>query len=225
MLKEDWVAPHKYGLRMREVNSAEKETFELNATSTRAIVSEVTENTGIWCSEVASNCFGRLKIRNSIINWTRFILKRVYYTAARNSMNLFRWYRNSFLVLFPVIRKKVRFFQTDCIIDPRLLSSITAQETQCRAMLPQAATSIHWTRTKPVSCSNMQRLLFKQSRSSQKPFSKEFSAENHLPVGSDLKIQVCTKANMNQVNRYHSLNLHLFNHNWLLWHNESLAFP
>lgn len=47
MLKEDWVAPHKYGLRMREVNSAEKETFELNATSTRAIVSEVTENTGI----------------------------------------------------------------------------------------------------------------------------------------------------------------------------------
>lgn len=66
---------------------------------------------------------------------------------------------------------------------------------------------------KLVSHSNMQRLLFKQGSTSQKPFPKEFSAENHFPGGQDLKIQACTKANMNQVNRCDSLNLYIFNHN------------
>lgn len=106
MLKEDWVAPHKCGLRTWEVDSAEKEQFKLNNTGTR---NKVTENTGIWYSEAYSNCFGRLKVSNSFINWTRFILKRVYYTAARYSVNLFQWYRNSFLVLFLIIRTKWNF--------------------------------------------------------------------------------------------------------------------
>ena len=78
MLKEDWIAPHKYGFRMQEVSSAEKEQIKLNTTSTRTTESKVTENTGIWYSE-ASNCFGRLKIPNSFINWTRFILKSTLY--------------------------------------------------------------------------------------------------------------------------------------------------
>jgi len=47
MLKEDWIAPHKYGFRMQEVSSAEKEQIKLNTTSTRTTESKVTENTGI----------------------------------------------------------------------------------------------------------------------------------------------------------------------------------
>lgn len=76
-------------LKMWEVNSAEKEQFKLNINSRRMTMSNVTENTTIWYFETSSNCFGRLKIPISFINWTRLILKRVHYTAARNNMNLF----------------------------------------------------------------------------------------------------------------------------------------